>query len=63
MDRNRLRTILCDHLEAVIDRLPQGADKQIAALREHEHGTFTAMTATIDAMEDAINEDRHEQHR
>lgn len=56
MDRNRLRTILCDHLEAVIDRLPPDADKHIAALREHEHGTFVAMTATIDAMEAAIKE-------
>jgi hypothetical protein len=56
MTRNRLREILCNHLEVVIDRLPQGADKHIAALREHEHGTFVAMTATIDAMEAAIKE-------
>jgi len=60
MTRNRLREILCDHLEAVIDRLPQGADKHIAALREHEHGTFVAMTATIDAMTAAIEEARRE---
>jgi hypothetical protein len=56
MDRNRLREILCDHLDKVVDKLPPGADKHIAALREHEHGTFTAMTATIDAMAAAIEE-------
>jgi len=60
MNRNRLREILCDHLDKVAHKLPPGAKEHIDMLREHEHGTFVAMTATIDAMEAAVEEARRE---